>query len=102
MRVNTSQETPAQKSCLLSVQHQRQAKGRALGSVWDPNGPRWLQKGYFTSAHPSVFSEGVSRWTSALVGAKGVDAAEGTEQGIQCTFVNIWEAGERGELDSVL
>lgn len=42
------------------------------------------------SAHPSVFSEGVSRWTSALVGAKGVDAAEGTEQGIQCTFVNIF------------
>lgn len=102
MRVSTSQETPSQKSCLLSVQHQRQAKGWAFGRVWDPNGPRWLQKGYFTSAHSSVFSEGVSRWTSALVGAKGVDAAEGTQQGIQCTFINIWEAEERRDHDFVL
>lgn len=59
-------------------------------------------EGNFTSAHSSIFSEGVSRWAGALVGAKGVDAAEGTEQGIQCTFIDIWEAGERIELDCVL
>lgn len=59
-------------------------------------------EGGFTSAHSSVFSEGVSRWAGTLVGAKGVDAAEGTEQGIQCAFIDIWEAGERRELDAVL
>lgn len=58
--------------------------------------------GGFTSAHSPVFSEGISRGAGALVGAKGVDAAEGTEQGVQRALIDIWEAGERGELDSVL
>lgn len=42
------------------------------------------------SAHSSVISEGVSRWTRALIGAKGVDAAEGTKQRIRCALINIF------------
>lgn len=68
--------------------------------MWEP--PKWLQKEGFTSAHSSVISEGVSRWTRALIGAKGVDAAEGTKQRIRCALINIWEAEERRELDSAL
>lgn len=40
-------------------------------------------EGDFTSAHSSVFSQGVSGRARALIGAKGVDAAEGAEQRVQ-------------------
>lgn len=59
-------------------------------------------KGDFTSAHSPVFSEGIARWAGALVGAKGVDAAEGAEQRVQRALVDVWEAGERRELNSAL
>ncbi len=43
----------------------------------------------FTFAHPAVFSQNVSGWTSAFVRAHRVDAAERTQQRILGTLVDI-------------
>ncbi len=44
----------------------------------------------WTSAHPVVVTQHVSRRTHALIRAEGVDAAESAEQRVHRALVNVW------------